>query len=74
MTHTMINFLYKVAGAVAGPGPLGQSSSRGRHTEHKAGRAEVGTGALWMTSRKQRRQEDKQEQEDDRSKNHAGRK
>ena len=63
MTHTERNSLDKVAGAVAGPRPLGHSSSRGRHTEHKVGRAER------MTSQKQRRQEDEQEQEEDRSEN-----
>ena len=37
VTHTEWNSLDKVGGAVAGAGPLGHSSSWGRHTENKAG-------------------------------------
>ena len=40
MTHAERNSLYKVGGAVAGAGPVGHSSSRGKHTEHKEGREE----------------------------------
>ena len=40
MTHAERNSLDKVGGAVAGAGPVGHTSSRGRHTEHIAGRAE----------------------------------
>ena len=40
VTHAERNSLDKVGGAVAGAGPVGHSSSRGRHTEHKGGRAE----------------------------------
>ena len=41
MTHTERNSLDKVEGAVAGNELVGHSSSRGRHTGHKGGRAEV---------------------------------
>ena len=40
MTHAERNSMDKVGGAVAGAGPVGHSSSRDRHTEHKGGRAE----------------------------------
>ena len=40
VTHAERNSMDKVGGAVAGAGPVGHSSSRDRHTEHKGGRAE----------------------------------
>ena len=44
VTHTERNSLDKVGGAVAGAGSVRYSSSRGRHTQHKGGRAEVHDG------------------------------